>query len=249
MHRKQIRCIRLPWSEYSHPNPELDPELAGLTRSTRPPPYPLGIRINEFAVSGHELESCGRRAGKEVDGGATPQLTFLFSPNLQPPRADASSSGSPPPPPPTPSSPKRNPDGHRASSVSPVTFRDYATNDATSVTPTKATGVPTDLSLPRAPASPELSPLAVLDGMRKRVEQKNVYFLSGTNLIVGTLKVSAQSCGIYTTVVKILVRVLEFSLSQIGQSSTFGNISTERAYRSSHFTLLFNAQLLSAAAC
>ena len=38
-------------------------------------------------------------------------------------------------------------------------------------------------------------------------------------------------------------------LSQIGQSSTFGNISTERAYRSCHFTLPFNAQWLSAAAC
>ena len=64
--------------------------------------------------------------------------------------------------------------------------------------------------------------------MRKKREQKNVSSLTEMILDSGTLKINVRSSGISTMEEKLLVNLLEFSQSVIGQKWMYGNTSKKK---------------------
>lgn len=82
--------------------------------------------------------------------------------------------------------------------------------------------------------------IGVRAGMKKKLGQKNAYFLFVTSLVNGIQKISVQNCGIFITHECIQGKILEYSQSVIGQNLMCGNISRVNNLRCHIFILLIN---------
>src|SRR5574341_228783 len=69
--------------------------------------------------------------------------------------------------------------------------------------------------------------------MKKGAGRRKDIFLRAISEVIGTLEISLRSCGINLKRILLQALTFEFILFSIGQSSTSGNISTEKISRSS----------------